>query len=113
MRISPFDSNKRQHTSFASVDVVTGWRMKVILKSTQVKCAWTPTAAAKGAKCQQGGDSSASRTFLRALTRQPDPAKPTSKPRHGHKLLLAKLYAKRGRKKSEMERFYSDKGAIG
>jgi peptide chain release factor 2 len=100
VRISPFDSNKRRHTSFASVDVIAEIEAEddIEVDPSELRVD-TYRSGGKG-----GQNVNKVETAVRV----------THIPAGAMKLLLAKLHAKReDEKKSEMERFYSDKGAIG
>lgn len=117
VRISPFDANKRRHTSFASVDVIAeieeGGEIVVPPAELQVD---TFRSGGKG-----GQNVNKVETAVR-ITHLPSglvAASQSQRSQHQNraaamKLLLAKLYALReDQQKAEMERFYGEKGSIG
>ena len=116
VRISPFDSNKRRHTCFASVDVLADSEedgdFEVDPSELRID---TYRSGGKG-----GQNGNKVETAVR-ITHEPTglvAASQAQRSQHQNRaaalrLLLAKLHAKReDEKKSEMERFYSDKGSI-
>jgi len=115
VRISPFDSNKRRHTSFASVDAVPEIRT---FRSRSTRPTSSATHSAPGAR--EGRTSTRSRPPSGSAISRPassSPARPSATragmARWPCRWLKAKLYQMEAdKKRAEADRQYSEKGDV-
>ena len=116
VRISPFDANKRRHTSFASLDVVAevdeAIEIEIDEKDLRVD---TYRSGGAGGQHVNKTDSAVRLTHLPTgivVACQAERSQHSNRAR-AMKMLTAKLYEyEADKKRKEMEKFYGDKGEI-
>ena len=116
VRISPFDANKRRHTSFASLDVVAevdeAIEIDIDEKDLRVD---TYRSGGAGGQHVNKTDSAVRLTHLPTgivVACQAERSQHSNRAR-AMKMLTAKLYEyEADKKRKEMEKFYGDKGEI-
>jgi peptide chain release factor 2 len=117
VRISPFDANKRRHTSFASVDVIAEIEEndeEIVIPPTE----FSVDTFRSGGKGGQNVNKVETAVRITHLLTGLVVASQSQRSQHQNraaamKLLLSRIYAQRvDAQKAEMERFYGDKGSI-
>lgn len=117
VRISPFDSNARRHTSFCAVDVIAEVEddIEVEIKDEDLRVD-TYRASGKGGQHVNKTDSAVRMTHLPTnIVVQCQNERSQHKNRESAmRMLKSKLYEKKeDEKRAAMEKFYGDKGEIG
>lgn len=117
VRISPFDSNQRRHTSFCAIDVIAeiNDEIKIDIPDTELRID-VYRSSGKGGQGVNTTDSAVRITHLPSgivVVCQNERSQLKNKA-SAMSILKARLYEKRqDEQRSEMEKFYGEKGEIG
>lgn len=116
VRISPFDANKRRHTSFASVDVIPEIEddIKIKIDETDLRID-TYRASGHGGQYLQKTDSAVRITHLPTgiVVQSQNERSQYKNKATAMKLLKAKLYElEQEKKRAQIEKHYDEKGTI-
>lgn len=117
VRISPFDANKRRHTSFCAVDVIAELEddADIEIKDEEVRID-TFRSSGKGGQHTQKNDTAVRITHLPSgivVSCENERSQGKNKDQ-AFKALKARLYEKReDEKRAEQEKYYGEKGDVG
>ena len=117
VRISPFDSNKRRHTSFCSIDGLQRWRMTtdIDIPDDDLRID-TYRSSGKGGQHVNKTDSAVRLTHLptNIVVQCQNERSQLKNKQTAMRVLKSRLYEKQqDEKRAEMEKFYGEKGEMG